>query len=137
MSSFSKLYKENTFLTEEGKQFLAPVQEALDKVFASSVGRELTITQIRILGSTLAHMVGEKVSNTIQERSDVTATLDSMNDDEFKAYMANKYGEKWIFHTATTEELERCSKLAEDNAASILADSQKLFPPHSNGVRLK
>jgi hypothetical protein len=137
MSSFEKLFKENTFLTEEGKEFLEPFQKALDAVFASPEGRELTISQIRILGSTLAHMVGDKVSNTIQERSDLTSKFNSMNDDEFKAYMEAKYGPRWIFISVTMEELERCTKLSENHAFSIMEESQKLFPPPSNGVRLK
>ena len=124
MSSFEKFYKENGFLSEEGKKLLAPVAEALSKVFTSVEVREMSESQLRILGSSLSHLVGETTSNFIQSKAEVTRRFESMSEEQFEAYLKAKYGDKWMFVSLTPEEFARVRPISKEEMDKALEEGR-------------
>lgn len=60
-----KMFKENGWLTEEGKKVLQPLHDALMDVRSSKEVRELTVQELYILQANLAKLVGDFVSGEI------------------------------------------------------------------------
>jgi|SRR5579885_730370 len=134
MSSFEKFYKENGFLSEEGKKLLAPVAEALSKVFASADVREMSESQLRVLGSSLAHMVGETTTNVIQSKAEVTRRFEQMSDEQFEAYLKAKYGDKWMLVSLTPEEFARVRPLSKEEIEKALEEGRKASEEYYRNV---
>jgi hypothetical protein len=134
MSSFDKLYKDNGILTEEGKNLLAPVEEALRKVFASPEVREMSISQLRTLGSSLSHLVGETTSNVIQGKTELTNRMEKLTDEQFEAYLKAKYGDKWMLVSLTPEEFARVRPLSRESIEKALEEGRKAAEDYYKNV---
>lgn len=134
MSSFEKFYKENGFLSEEGKQLLAPVAEALSKVFSSLDVREMSESQLRILGSSLQHLVGEATSNVIQNKNEITRRFESMTDEQFEAFLKVKYGDKWMLVSLTPEEFARIRPISREEIEKALEEGRKAAEEYYRNV---
>lgn len=67
----SKLFKENGFLSEEGKRALQPLHDAFMEVMSSPEVRAMSTQQLQMLQSNLAKLVGDTVSDAIQSKKTV------------------------------------------------------------------
>lgn len=61
----SKMFKENCFLSDEGKKVVQPLHDALQEVFSSIEVRNMSVTELQILGCNLAKALGDTVSARI------------------------------------------------------------------------
>lgn len=105
----SKWFKENGFLSDEGKKALAGLKETLEGVLASPEGRDLTDNELQALQANVANMVGNLFSNTLQARSEESKMLDRMTDEQFELYLFEKYGDNWMLVSLTKQEQIRSS----------------------------
>jgi hypothetical protein len=119
------LFKENGFLSEYGKEMVAPIQNRLENLLTSIEVRYLSETELRALGGVISKLVGDTIADFIAHKAEVDRKLSSMTDDEFENYMKNKYGERWMFKSASSEELKRCKLLAEAKIGPILKEMRK------------
>lgn len=116
----NKLYKENGFLSKEGRALVSPLEGALEAILSSPDVKDMSESELRTLGGSLSKIVGDAISNTIVNKSDIQNKLNAMTDAQFESYMTVKYGKNWIFHTATSEELSRCKSLASNKMEDVV-----------------
>jgi hypothetical protein len=60
-----KMFKENGFLSEEGKKVLQPLHDGLTEVMSSVEVRNLSLQELQTLQANLAKLVGDAVSDKI------------------------------------------------------------------------
>ena len=113
MDKFKTFYQGNGSLTDEGEKFLAPFKKTLSEVFSDETVSELNSAQIRILGSTLANLIGNAVCDAIQRKDTSTSPFDSMSDAQFEEYLISKYGESYFFKSLTPAEFKRVQPISE------------------------
>lgn len=134
----SKMFRDNGFLSEEGKQVLQPLHDGLMEVISSKDVRDMSVAELRTLGANLAKAVGDVISEQIYARSQVSKRFESMTDEQFEAYLRAKHGDRWMFVTLTPAELERCPKLQQQEIENILKKSAETLPHFPiHGVRFK
>lgn len=134
----SKMFRDNGFLTEEGKKVLQPLHDGLMEVISSKDVRDMSVAELRTLGANLAKAVGDTISEQIFARTQVSNRFEAMTDEQFEGYLRAKHGDRWMFATLTSAELERCPKLQQKEIENILKESAKHLPKFpSNGVRFK
>lgn len=63
------MFKENGFLSEEGKKVLQPLHDGLTEVMASVEVRNMSVQELQVLQANLAKLVGDAVSGAIFVRS--------------------------------------------------------------------
>lgn len=110
----SKLFKENGFLSEEGQKAFAPVVSALETLMTSPEVRKMSENEMRLLGSNLASLAGNTVSNAIQARNNIINSLSKMSNEQFYAFLKAKYGDQWMMVSLTPEEFNRLPRLSND-----------------------
>ena len=114
------MFKDNGLLTEKGKEVLAPVQKALDAVLQHDDISRMSDIELQVIGAALAKMVGDTISWKRQAKRDMTNKLFAMTDEQFDAYMRDKYNGDWLLVSLTEEELARCPQpSAEERKASL------------------
>lgn len=134
----NKMFKENGFLSEEGKKVLQPLHDELTELFSNPEVRNMSVSELRVLGANLAKAVGDLTSEAILARNQMSAKLAAMSDEQFEAYLKARYGEGWMFQSLTPEELERAPRLQTEEIMNTLKESAKhitKFP--RNGIRFK
>ncbi len=67
----TKMFKENGFLTEEGKKVLQPLHDALMEVMSSVEVRNMSVQELQVLQANLAKAVGDTTSAAIQSKNTV------------------------------------------------------------------
>src|SRR5690606_36085487 len=125
MSNFNKYFKENGFLTSEGENLLNPVEKAIKSVFSQEDVKSFSESQLRILGSALAKLVGDTVSDHQQAKREVKAKFAAMTNDQFEAYLKAKYGDRWMLVSLTEEEFERLPRLSNEEIKAALEEGRK------------
>ena len=61
----SNMFKENGFLSEEGKRVLQPLHDGLTEVMTSVEVRSLSVQELQVLQANLAKLIGDAVSGAI------------------------------------------------------------------------
>jgi hypothetical protein len=136
--AMTKMFKDNGFLSEEGKKVLQPLHDELMELFSNPEVRNMSVSELRVLGANLAKAVGDLTSGAILARNQMAAKLAAMSDEQFEAYLKARYGEGWMFQSLTPEELERAPRLQTEEIMNTLKESAKhitKFP--RNGIRFK
>lgn len=127
----NKYINGNGFLTEDGKRIMAPVQQALNTALKELGANDEA--SLRNAGAVLAKLVGDTISNTIQNKKDTEAMLNAMSDEQFEAFMKAKYGERWLFQTATPEELKRSTAMMQPRLQAALSEMRDNFRVQYHG----
>jgi len=65
----SKLFNENSFLSEEGKKVLQPLHDGLMEVMSSPEVRAMSVQELRVLQANLAKLIGDTMSGAIYVRN--------------------------------------------------------------------
>ncbi len=65
----TKVFKENGFLTEEGKKVLQPLHDGLMEVIRSPEVQEMTVQELQVLQANLAKLIGDAMSGEIYVRN--------------------------------------------------------------------
>lgn len=116
----SKLFREDSFLSEDGKKVLQPLHDGLMEVISDIAVREMSVAELRVLGANLAKLVGDVISEQIFARTQNTNRFNTLTDEQFYAQLKAKYGEHWMLVTLTKDELARLPRLSrEEMRASI------------------
>jgi hypothetical protein len=103
-----KLYKENGLLSEAGEVATHPVKMALWKMLRMDEQiKYMDESELRVLGGALQKIVGDLISDRIQEKNDQAKSLAQMEDAEFERLLKKKYGERWMLVSLEPEELDR------------------------------
>lgn len=63
------MFKENGFLSEEGKKVLQPLHDGLTEVMTSVEVHNMSVQELQVLQANLAKLVGDAVSGAIFVRS--------------------------------------------------------------------
>ncbi len=119
----SKWFKENGFLSDEGKSALAEFSEALNGVLRSPEGQDLTDSELLALQANMAKIVGDLISNTLQARSEETKMLNHITDEQFESYLQEKYGDNWMLVGLTKQEQIRLSASFARRLEKALAEA--------------
>lgn len=61
----TNMFKENGFLSEEGKKVLQPLHDGLTEVMTSPEVRNLSVQELQVLQANLAKLIGDAVSGAI------------------------------------------------------------------------
>jgi hypothetical protein len=131
MEKFKTFYQGNGSLTDEGEEFLAPFKKTLSEVFSDEIVSELNTAQIRILGSTLANLVGNAVCDAIQRKDKLTSPFDSMSDAQFEEYLVSKYGDDYFFKSLTPDEFKRVQPISKKKMQEVFEEMPtKPLPIH-------
>jgi hypothetical protein len=130
-------FNDNGFLSEEGKRMLLEFNTAIENLMATDEVDDMSETEIRALGSVLAKIVGDVISNRISRKLQENVKFEAMSDDDFETYLKNKYGDNWVFMTLTPEEFKRVPTLDLDKLfKDIHTIGQSLMDYlNTNGVR--
>lgn len=117
----NKLYKENGLLSEHGVHVTHNVKMAVWKLLRMEEDvKHMDESQLRVLGGVLQKIVGDLISERIQERNEITKHLAAMEDAEFERLLKKKYGDRWMLVSLEPEELERIKPIAEEEIKRIL-----------------
>jgi hypothetical protein len=65
----TKVFKDNGFLSEEGKKVLQPLHDGLTEVMTSVEVRNMSVQELQTLQANLAKLVGDAVSGAIFVRN--------------------------------------------------------------------
>lgn len=65
----NKMFKDNGFLSEEGKKVLQPLHDGLLEVIASPEVRAMTVQELQVLQANLAKLIGDTMSGQIFVRN--------------------------------------------------------------------
>jgi hypothetical protein len=104
------LFTETSALNEDGKKVVEPVKEALSAVFTNDAVKNMSVAELRTLGATLSKLVGDEVSERLQQKMQTKLMLDKMSDEEFTNYLIGKYGPKYYFKSLSEEQYARIPK---------------------------
>ena len=63
------MFKENGFLSEEGKKVLQPLHDGLMEVMRSVEVSSMSVQELQVLQSNLAKLIGDTVSGAIYVRN--------------------------------------------------------------------
>ena len=126
----SKWFKENGFLSDDGKEALKDFQRALDEILISDEVEEMSQGELQTLQSNMAKMVGDTVSSVFRSRAEVEADkrnnpLWKLTNEEFYASLKAKYGDGWQLVGLTKEELNRCPPLSRKEIREALEKGAK------------
>ncbi len=61
----NKMFKENGFLSEDGKKVLQPLHDGLMEVMSSPEVREMSVQELQVLQANLAKLLGDVMSGAI------------------------------------------------------------------------
>lgn len=120
-----KLMKEDGTFTDFGKAETSHLKEAINMVLHHADTNEMNIGELRTLGSLIAKMVGDAVSERLQKKKEAVNKLQAMSDEEFTSYLQNKYGDGWRLKTLTSEEHERCPAISDAVLQAALEEGRK------------
>lgn len=111
----SKYFKDNGFLSEDGKKLVQPVHDSLMEVLTSKeVRHEMSEAEIMTLGSNLAKAVGDHISELLFAKRQPSNQYTDMSDEQFEAHLKAKYGDKWMLVALTKEEFARLPKPSDE-----------------------
>lgn len=65
----TKMFKENGWLTEEGKKVLQPLHDGLMEVMSSPEVRAMSVQELQVLQANLAKLIGDTTSGAIFVRN--------------------------------------------------------------------
>ena len=132
----NKFFDEKGNLTEWARRVMLDLTYGLEQLMASDDVCNMTESELRNLGSHLAAMMGNAVSNKISRKLQKQTVFDAMSDDEFYAYLKEKYGNLWQVLTLTEEELRRVKPISHEKIEELLKKgAEKIGHPPCNGVR--
>lgn len=127
----NKWFRENGFLSDEGKEALKDFQSALNEVLSSFEVEDMTVSGLQTLQSNMSKMVGDAISNLLQARLEVEVDkqnnpLWKLTDEEFYASLKEKYGERWMLVGLTKEELSRCPKPSKEDVKRVMDEAREI-----------
>jgi predicted house-cleaning noncanonical NTP pyrophosphatase (MazG superfamily) len=120
-----KIFKEDGTLSLYGKKVFEQLHYTLSEKIASPEVRALTHNQLLILKSHLSQLVGDLISEIALDKKQSASYLSSLTDEEFEAYMKNKYGEHWEFEACTPEELDRVKPISKEELEAAMEEGRK------------
>jgi hypothetical protein len=115
----------NGVLTKDGLDLLLELNTALDNLMASDHVMDMTENDLRLLGSHLSSMIGNIISKRISTKLQTKTQFDIMTDDEFYAYLEQKYGQLWRLLTLTHEEYHRVPQLSDEDIKKALEEGAR------------
>lgn len=126
----NKLIDSAGFLTGYGVDKTKKIKEALEYLISHS---ELDKSELRVLGSCLSKMVGDIISNEINNpKPKYSINLFEMSDEQFTKFLKDKYGEEWNLTPLTDEELTRLPTISNEKVEEIfdkLKNRRPKLPP--------
>lgn len=103
-----KIYTENGLLSEHGVHVTHDVKMAVWKLLRMDEQvKQMNEGDLRVLGGALSKIVGDLISERIQEKNEINKSLAAMEDAEFERLLKKKYGERWVLVSLEPEELDR------------------------------
>lgn len=131
-----KLLKQTGEFSEEGKLAMLEFRTALENLMSSDEVREMSQSELRVLGSLLAKETGDAISFRISDKLQRTAAFEKMSDEEFETYLKEKYGSIWQLISLTPEEQARVPVLSHEKIRELLEKgASHVGHFHQNGVR--
>lgn len=109
----NKNFKDNGFLSEDGKRLVEHFVFGLAATLMEDEVNDMSEAELLTLGSNLAKLVGDIISNKIQAKNDLKKKFSEMSDEQFEAYMKTKYGDRWMLMTITNEEFARLRPVSD------------------------
>jgi hypothetical protein len=133
-----KLYKENGLLSEHGEVVTHPVKMAVWKLLRMDEQvKQMSESELRVFGGNLSKIVGDLISERIQEKNEMAKSLAEMEDAEFERLLKKKYGDRWMFVTLANEELERARTISSEDIKKAQEELAKCDITYPSGVRFK
>jgi hypothetical protein len=130
-----KIITESGQLNLDGNVLTIEFKDCLDKIMRQPEVLEMTTNELQILGSCLAKMVGETITNKIAAKAERVNQFIAMSDQEFEDYLQKKYGNNWAFTTLTEEEYQRVPTISAEDIRKCLEENNKSFKLyHQSGV---
>jgi len=65
----NKMFKENGFLTEEGKRVLQPLHDGLMEVIRAPEVQSMSVQELRVLQANLAKLIGDTMFGAIYAKN--------------------------------------------------------------------
>lgn len=108
------IFTETCGLNDEGKLVAAPLCKALKDIFETNEVKDMSSSEIRAFGATLSKIVGDTISNKLQEKLDKNIEVFKMTDGQFIDHLKSKYGPHYMLRTVTEEEYNRLAFISND-----------------------
>ena len=108
----NRYFKENGQLSPEGENLLVTFKSAIEMLFDTDECQDLTATELRMLNRNMLSMLNDRFSRRFAIKAQRETQLQELNDEEFKAYLDEKYGTIWELtglEGLTEEEVRRLS----------------------------
>lgn len=121
----SKLFQENGFLNKDGERAVFLLKNKLEDILDHDDVRNMSVQELYVLQSNLMKLVADAMSNKIANRQKITNEYAHMTDDEFYAYLKDKYGDLWQFMSLTPEEISRIPLIFEEEIMEAIKQGCK------------
>lgn len=135
----NKYFKDNAQLTDEGKQVLKPLSEALEQIFGTQTVKDMSVQEIETLASNMAKMVADFVFDKKIVKNEIVKKFNEMTDEQFEAYLKAKYGPQYMLVGLTKEELDRVPPLSKEDLKKAMEEGRQAYKAvyeSRSGVRL-
>lgn len=130
-----KLYNETGLLSKYGEIVTLPVKNALRNLLNQDEHiKDMDESELRVLGGSLQKIVGDLISDRIQQKKQIAQEFAAMDDEEFYSYLKGKYGDNWRLVSLTSEELGRCPHLSKEEIKKSLEEGRKAAAEYYNNI---
>lgn len=106
MINFKSLFDDGK-LTDLGKEVFGKFASQVEEFITNSSFKYMTSSEIQAIGVLMSSIVGNSISNHMQIKYEFSEKFNKMSDEEFEAYLLNKYGPNYMLTSLTSEEYER------------------------------
>lgn len=97
-------------LTPEGENLLIHYRGAIESLFDTEECTDLSLEETKWLQKAMLTMLNDRCAKRITHKQKLIDRLNEMSQEEFEAYLQEKYGSVWQFLTLSHEELARVPK---------------------------
>lgn len=135
MNNKNGYFKETGVFTNDGESLTLEFKTAIDVLFDTEEVQDLTVSEIRLLGTNMMAMVADRVARRIAHKQQVANKLEAMSDKEFEEYLEEKYGSVWRFISLPVDELNRVPVPSQEEIKKLLKKgAENCTPVHQGGL---
>lgn len=143
----NKFFQDNGYLSDHGKKALSEFKKALMEVLSSPEVKEMNEAEFMTLQANLGHLVDNEMSKEAGNRREEVVRLNSMSDENFEAFLAEKYGPEYMLKAGLTKaELDRSMQSFHRRISAAMEEGfairnavidQTSLPSFDPGLRFK
>lgn len=130
-------FNKNGTLTPEGKRLILHYTGAIDILFNTEECADLSMDELKVLQTNMLAYLNDKFARRLAHKQAIIDKLNQMSDQEFEAYLKEKYGSVWPLLTLSHEEYARVPVLSQEKIEQLLKEgAQRAAKVPRSGLKL-